>query len=91
MGMKGKISFSAFTLGICGVLIAIIFCALEEVRLSSFVGIVTAVICGIGCYFGFGSWDEEEHLEDGPFPPRWKEKAVKLFTETPSLDQEDES
>ncbi len=91
MGMKGKISFSAFTLGICGVLIAIIFCALEEVQLSCFVGIVTAVICAVGCYFGFGSWDEKEPPEEEAFPPRWKEKAVKLFTETPSSDQKEES
>ena len=34
MGIKGKISFAAFTLGICGVLTAIIFCAVERVELS---------------------------------------------------------
>lgn len=91
MGIKGKISFAAFTMGICGVLIAIIFCALEEVQLSCFVGIITAVICTIGCYFGFGSWDEEEEPEDDSFSPKWKEKAVQLLTETPPLDQKEES
>ena len=53
MGIKGKISFAAFTLGICGVLTAIIFCAVERVELSSIVGAITAAVCCIGCYFGF--------------------------------------
>ena len=60
MGIKGKISFAAFTLGICGVLTAIIFCAVERVELSCIVGAVTAAVCCIGCYFGFESWEEEE-------------------------------
>lgn len=90
MGTKGKISFAAFTLGICGILIAIIFCALEQVELSCVVGFITAAICCLGCYFGFGSWDEEEP-EDGSFLPGWREKAGKLFTETPDLEQEEKS
>lgn len=91
MGTKGKISFGAFTLGICGVLIAIIFCALEEVELSSAVGFVTAVICCIGCYFGFGSWDEEEESEESFSPSEWKNKIGKLFTETPETEPEEKS
>ena len=76
MGIKGKISFAAFTLGICGVLTAIIFCAVERVELSCIVGAVTAAVCCIGCYFGFESW---------------KEKIGKLFTETPRPEPEDKS
>ena len=56
MGIRGKISFAAFTLGICGVLTAIIFCAVDRVELSCIVGAVTAAVCCIGCYFGFESF-----------------------------------
>lgn len=85
MGTKGKISFAAFTLGICGVLVSIIFCAVEKVELSCIVGAATAAVCCIGCYFGFGSWEEEEPEDD--FFDQWKEKAVKLFTQTPPLEE----
>lgn len=91
MGTKGKISFGAFTLGICGVLIAIIFCALEEVELSSAVGFVTAAVCCIGCYFGFESWEEEEESVGNFFPPKWKNRIGKLFTETPETEPEEKS
>ena len=90
MGIKGKISFAAFTLGICGVLTATIFCAVERVELSCIVGAVTAAVCCIGCYFGFESWEEEEP-EDGASLPGWKEKIGKLFTETPRPEPEDKS
>ena len=90
MGIKGQISFAAFTLGICGVLTAIIFCAVERVELSCIVGAVTAAVCCIGCYFGFESWEEEEP-EDGASLPGWKEKIGKLFTETPRPEPEDKS
>ena len=90
MGIKGKISFAAFTLGICGVLTAIFFCAVERVELSCIVGAVTAAVCCIGCYFGFESWEEEEP-EDGASLPGWKEKIGKLFTETPRPEPEDKS
>lgn len=90
MGTKGKISFAAFTLGIFGVFTAIIFCALEMVEISSMVGAAAAVVCCVGCWFGFESW-EETASEQPFFLLKWIRKLGKLVTKTPPVEKETES